>query len=45
MYLVQISPFIFYKITKLNKINKVDIFKLENKILSYVDKKIDYNSI
>jgi len=44
MYLVQIKPSIFAKITKLNKFNKVDIFKLENKILSYVDKIIDSNS-
>jgi len=44
MYLVQIRPSIFAKITKLNNINKVDIFKLDNKILSYVDKKLEGNS-
>lgn len=44
MYLVQIRPSIFAKITKLNNINKVDIFKLDNKILSYVDKMKEGNS-
>jgi len=44
MYLVQIRPSIFAKITKLNNINKVNIFKLDNKILSYEDKMIDSNS-
>jgi len=44
MYLVQIRPSFFAKITKLNNINKVDIFKLDKKILSYVDKMIEGNS-
>jgi len=44
MYLVQIKHSIFAKITKLNNINKVDIFKSDKKILSYFDKMINTNS-
>jgi len=33
MYLVQIRLSIFTKITKLNNINKINIFKLDNKMI------------